>query len=133
MECGICLENDIIKKNIHVMECQHKICKICYQRLTKCLCPFCRRVIKPSKKKTTKPIPVQNRGSISDRYEHFIFGDDFVVPIIRQDRSSYRRKKLKSKQNKLKEALRDENSTISEYFPNCHKRMNKKLEHLSLS
>ena len=49
MDCTICYE---IKKEsqFKILDCKHKLCNDCYNRLRENTCPYCRRKIKGKKK-----------------------------------------------------------------------------------
>lgn len=100
MECGICLEDNIDNDLLHYMECLHFVCNICYYKLKKNTCPFCRRFIKLfSKHKSTHKNIINSERSTSN-VEYFIFSNDFVIPTMRLDRNEYRlKKKLNKKKN----------------------------------
>lgn len=45
MECGICLNDTILEKDMHYTECLHSLCFKCFKKLLVDKCPFCRRNI----------------------------------------------------------------------------------------
>ena len=45
MICTICMESDVILDDIKVLECGHLLCCVCYQKLIRNKCPFCRNPI----------------------------------------------------------------------------------------
>ena len=49
MNCSICLEND--KTKFKVLDCCHKLCTDCYDKLVKNTCPFCRTIISGKEEK----------------------------------------------------------------------------------
>ena len=49
MDCRICMEQITSKKYICELECSHLMCTICFERLTRNTCPYCRHPIKNKK------------------------------------------------------------------------------------
>ena len=63
MDCTICLENNIKKENMEYLNCGHSICNICFDRLIKAFCPFCRNKIE---NKENKSFNLENNITISN-------------------------------------------------------------------
>ena len=51
--CHICYD-DVAKSNMKWLECAHSLCTVCYVKLEKRECPFCRRAI-PKPERPRKP------------------------------------------------------------------------------
>ena len=45
MDCTICMNVFLHKKNIVELNCGHKLCSFCFDKLIRNLCPYCRRII----------------------------------------------------------------------------------------
>lgn len=45
MDCRICMEDNILQKNILHLICGHILCISCYDKLVKNTCPYCRKLI----------------------------------------------------------------------------------------
>lgn len=43
--CGICYDKILTGKVVKTLDCKHKICKECYNRLKTKKCPYCRKEI----------------------------------------------------------------------------------------
>lgn len=85
MDCPICFQVDLDPHNIIWLECFHNLCKDCFKKLVKKVCPFCRSLIKintpPNSNKSSPNIrpqirPVKNIEEIitdiEDQYETYI-------------------------------------------------------------
>ena len=118
MECGVCLEDEIVKKDVVFFKCSHNICKECYGQLLKRLCPFCRRKIRISSEKQPQERPEYNeikQNDEEDEDEHFynyVYADDFVIPRLRPDHQAYRRQKKENKKRKLQTLLKSMQENI---------------------
>ena len=101
MDCPVCLEDNVIETNIHYMECLHFICDYCYGKLLSNSCPFCRQEI-------TLPF---NRGRnynddlSNQEEEEMFFENDFIIPVMRKNRSEYKRKKNQKKKERLEQII----------------------------
>jgi len=127
MECGICLEDKILKKDIVFFRCSHNICKECCDKLLKRLCPFCRRKIRILST-IQDHIPNKYIEDEEEEYYNYIYTDDFIVPRLRPDHQEYRRQKKESKKIKLQTFLNmNDNWINSKLIPSIKKKRNKKL------
>ena len=59
-DCGICFEKDNEWK---YLECKHRICNLCYNKLNKRECPFCRKEIKEILNEYTETETMENNSS----------------------------------------------------------------------
>ena len=127
MECGVCLEDEILKKDVVFFKCSHNICKGCYDQLLKRVCPFCRRKIRISSDKQP-----QERENDEDEYYNYIYADDFVIPRLRPDHQSHRRQKKEKKKLKLQTLLKSIQESVcnNRYLraiPSIKKKRSKKM------
>jgi len=128
MDCGVCLEDEVLKKDVVFFRCSHNICKKCYDMLQKRICPFCRRKIRISSEKQTpecKEIK-ENDEEEEEEFYNYIYADDFVIPRIRADHQAYRRQKKENKKKKL-EALIEDCNRYFRGIPSLKKKRNKKM------
>ena len=89
-QCGVCLE-DRNQMDFEFFQCGHKLCKICYPRLTNWTCPFCRSAL-------PRPIPNSqnqvNDDHFSDLESYFGYDMAFLDRDLRQrDRRRERRER----------------------------------------
>ena len=119
MNCGICLEDDIIEKNIHYMECLHYTCFDCFVQFINNSCPFCRQEIQLY---TSSKI-------VNEESEDIVFENDFIIPIIRKDRHDKKRKKIQKRKQTLNKLIESQKN-INYYIPNIKSRFNKKLDNI---
>ena len=103
MECGICLEENILEKDMHYTECLHLLCFKCYKKLRTNKCPFCRSEI------------------------YIIY--NISISFIKRDRQEFKRNKKQRKLQKLNNIL-NENKNNPNILPNLRKRNNKKISFL---
>jgi len=126
MDCPICLEDNVIETNVHYMECLHFICDSCYYKLLSNSCPLCRQEITLPFNRGTKCI--ENDNDLSYENEMF-FENDFVIPIIRKNRSEYKRNKRLKKKERLEiiinQVVNKNNSSLLN-IPNKNKRFHNK-------
>lgn len=130
MECGVCLEDEILQKNIIFFRCSHNICKECYVKLLKRICPFCRKKIKIlSDKQPKKNHKYYNeRDDDEEEYYNYIYEDDFIIPRLRPDHQLYRRQKKEKKKQKLEKILNTfRQNRYFKLIPSIKKKKNKKL------
>jgi len=123
MDCGICLNDCILEKDMHYTECMHYFCFECFKQLLTESCPFCRRTI------TLIPIyySVTNIENNENNVENdIIFEDDFIIPIIRKNRQEYKRNKINRRKKRLNDLL-NESININIFFPNNKSRFTRKL------
>ena len=134
MDCGVCLEDEVLKKDVVFFRCSHNICKKCYDMLQKRVCPFCRRKIRISSEKQTpecKEIK-ENDEEEEEEFYNYIYADDFVIPRIRVDHQAYRRQKKENKRRKLETLLKNIQDCVSNnrylrVIPTLKKKRNKKI------
>ena len=119
MDCPVCLEDNVIETNIHYMECMHFVCDYCYDKLLSNSCPLCRQEI-------TLPL---NRGKIFDELsneDEMFFENDFAIPIMRKNRSEYKRNKFRKKKEQLEQIINQmsifKNNSSLLNIPNKNKR-----------
>ena len=120
MDCPVCLEDNVIETNIHYMECLHFICDYCYGKLLSNSCPLCRQEI-------TLPF---NEGRNNIEEDEMFFENDFIIPIMRKNRSEYKRKKNQKKKERLEKIINQtsilKNNSPILNIPNKSKRFYKK-------
>ena len=127
MECNICLNEDILEKNIVYLGCFHYVCNICFSQLREDSCPFCRQSISQYN---------PNYVPYSSQREELMFNfdedlsdeeiyDDFIVPIRMNNiqRSERKRKKILKRQERLNQILNSElsfleSNSVPEYISN---------------
>jgi len=120
MDCPVCLEDNVIETNIHYMECSHFVCDYCYDKLLSNSCPLCRQEI-------TLPF---NRGkTLYDNLSNedaLFFENDFVIPIMRKNRSENKRNKFIKKKERLEQIINQmsilKNNSSLFNIPNKNKR-----------
>ena len=131
MDCPVCLEDNVIEKNIHYMECKHFICDDCFSRLLANSCPLCRHEITLSLKNRTI---TENGKDLSNEDEMFF--DDFIVPVMRRNRSEQKRMKFYKKKEKLDQIINQmsifKNNSSSLNIPNKNKRFYNKSIKISV-
>ena len=103
MDCPVCLEDNVIETNIHYMECLHFICDYCYGKLLSNSCPLCRQEI-------TLPFNggrnyIENYDLSNQEEDEMFFENDFIIPIMRKNRSEYKRKKNQKKKERLEQII----------------------------
>ena len=119
MNCGICLEDDILEKKIHYMECLHYTCFDCFVQFINNSCPFCRQEIQL----------YTFFNLVNEQSEDFIFENDFIIPIIRKDRQDKKRKKNQKRKQTLNKLIESQKN-INYYIPNIKSRLNRKLDNI---
>jgi len=116
MDCPVCLEDNVIETNIHYMECSHFVCDCCYDKLLSNSCPLCRQEI-------TLPF---NRGKKTYDEDVLFFENDFVIPIMRKNRSENKRNKFIKKKERLEQIINQmsilKNNSSLFNIPNKNKR-----------
>ena len=137
MDCDICFEDKILTVNIAFFKCSHHVCRNCYHRLIKRLCPFCRRKIKilSSKQVDDKSkicIEEEEESTEEDDY-YLLYQNDFVIPVIRKNRHEIKRKSKDKKRAILNSLLNENiNNKILKLIPTLRRRKQKKLNLLLL-
>jgi hypothetical protein len=128
MDCGVCLEDKILQKDIIFFRCSHNICKECYVKLMKRLCPFCRKKIKIFSDKNSKQPKEYYNETDDEDYYNYIYTDDFVIPRLRPDHQAYRRQKKEKKKQNLEKILNTfKQNRYFKLIPNIKNKKNKKL------
>lgn len=83
--CHICYE-DVMKSNMKWLDCAHSLCTVCYGRLEKRECPFCRQAI-PKPERPRKPRLRNNHvPEMEDAEELIIFEFDAMEDILQRFR-----------------------------------------------
>ena len=113
MECGVCLEEEILKKDLVFFKCSHNICKECYEKLLKRLCPFCRRKIRISSEKQPQEQPENNEDENEAEIDDYVYMYDFIIPRLRFNHQEYRRQKKDRKRRKLETLLKNIQDCVS--------------------
>ena len=102
MDCPVCLEDNVIETNIHYMECLHFVCDYCYDKLLSNSCPLCRQEITlPFNRGRTF---IENENNLPNE-DVIFFENDFVIPIMRKNRSEYKRNKFRKKKERLEQII----------------------------
>ena len=97
------------------MECLHYTCFNCFIQFINSTCPFCRRDIHLYISSDNEP-----------QEEEIIFENDFIIPIMHQNRYDKKRKRIEKRKqalNKIIESYKDTKYNI----PNIKSRFNRKL------
>jgi len=130
MECGICLNENILEKDMHYTECLHCLCFDCFEKLRTNKCPFCRDEISILYYSFGRNNDYRYL-NIEDDSDSFDEPDDYniPIPIIRRDRQEYRRNKRQRKIQRLNNLL-NETRNIPNTLPNLRKRNNRKKQFL---
>lgn len=128
MDCAICLEDNLLEKNMHYMECLHYVCSNCFEKLLTDTCPFCREKIYLIPR-CSHSIDYENIENDDDfTLPNYRGEEDFIVPTRRLDRQEYRRKKKLRKRERLENMLNDMlNKTNNIMFPNTRIRFGRKI------
>jgi hypothetical protein len=124
MNCAICLEDDILEKDIHYMECLHHVCFNCFKQFLNNKCPFCRELIHLSKKS------YQTEDLNDDTNDDTIYDTIYenILPIIRINRNEIKRKKYNKRRKELIK-FEKEQSNIN-ILPNIKHRYNRKIDNI---
>jgi hypothetical protein len=111
-DCCICLEENILEKNLHYLECLHYTCFNCFTKLISDSCPLCRQPIYILQKPIAAFRDHQNSDSDESEESYFSqqYDDDFVIPRIRRNRHKYKRNKIIRKREVLNNLI--QNNTI---------------------
>ena len=137
MDCTICYE---IKKEsqFKILDCKHKLCKDCYNKLRENTCPYCRREIKGKKKYNkciNNIIPIADTPNISindkiDDLESSEIIELFSSKIKHKNRN--KNKKRNKNKNKNKNKNNDNNNIKKKKkYKSCKtNRFKNKLNHL---
>ncbi len=99
-ECGICMDNKTLGC-INFLPCIHFICTICYDKLIKNECPFCRNIISDEKKEDS-----------FDETENEYNDTEFEILVMEEDRRSRRKSKKFKKQEKKIMKLMQNNKEV---------------------
>jgi len=67
-ECEICFNDNLEDHSIVFLECAHSLCKSCYNRLLKDLCPFCR-------------CKINREGQEKKKCKHTISSEEFILRL----------------------------------------------------
>ena len=94
-ECEICFNDNLQDHSIVFLECTHSLCKSCYNRLLKDVCPFCRCKINREEKEEK-----QCKHTITS--EEFILRLDELVNKKLNDKESRKNKKINYNKKKIK-------------------------------
>ena len=126
MECGICLNDCILEKDMHYTECLHCFCFQCFTQLLTDSCPFCRQTIilpyRPNRRLIVNNTVVEELDIDSD----IIFEDDFIIPTMRINRHEYHRNKVNRRRERLNTLLNADTAMVS-IFPNNKLRISRKI------
>ena len=79
MDCTICLDEKIHSENIKHLDCGHQICKDCYYKLVRNLCPFCRCIIV---NKVDGSYNINYDDMISDDFINNIYDSEYQIDNI---------------------------------------------------
>ena len=80
MDCRICMEQITSKKDIIELECGHLMCSMCFDRLIRNSCPYCRCPIK-NKEDGNYNIEYDIEEMIYDLEDEIIVEIDNVLPM----------------------------------------------------
>ena len=80
MDCRICMEQINSKKDICELECGHLMCSMCFDRLIRNSCPYCRHPIK-NKEDGNYNIEYNIEDAIYDLDDEIIIEIDNVLPM----------------------------------------------------
>ena len=80
MDCRICMEQITSKKDICELECGHLMCTMCFDRLIRSACPYCRHPIK-NKEDGNYNIEYDIEEVIYDLEDEIIVEIDNVLPM----------------------------------------------------
>ena len=80
MDCRICMEQITSKKDIIELDCGHLMCSMCFDRLIRNSCPYCRHPIK-NKEDGNYNIDYNIEEMIYDLDDEIIVEIDIVLPM----------------------------------------------------
>ena len=79
MDCTICLDDKIHVDNIKHLDCGHQLCKDCYYKLVRNLCPFCRCIIS---NKSDGSYNINYDDMVTDEFINNIYESDYQIDNI---------------------------------------------------
>lgn len=127
MDCSICLEDSILERDMHYMECLHSICFECFRKLLTDTCPLCRETINVLH---ASSIGFANEGDTQGENFSYVFEDDFIIPTVRKNRHEHKRQRLEIRKKRLMEMLGSYCDDTSSVFPNNKVRFGRKIRSL---
>lgn len=134
MDCNICLTEGISSDKIKFLDCKHYICKSCFEKLVRNMCPYCRAII-PDKEDGHYPTV---NYSLDQFYQEDIYNNNFLSSYSLNYDFDYlynyyitrRSIRLRNRNNRIRRnAIRDKEIIIeSNKKKRKKKKKNKKIE-----
>jgi len=104
-ECGICMENKSLEY-INFLPCIHFLCSICYYKLVKNECPYCRHII--------REIEIDSYDEAENEYSDV----DFEILVLEESQIRRRKKRYKKQEKKIMKMLNNNAEAFVSYNRN---------------